>query len=72
MAHVVVRDGRSGLPPEVVTLVGGDVLLEFASEWLFGIGDLLRLPDGTPVRVAGIQEIFSGSEHTQILTVRDG
>jgi hypothetical protein len=71
MAHVVVRDGRNGLPPELVTLVGGDVLDEFSSDGLFGIGDLLRLPDGTQVQVVEIQEIFSGSEHTQILTVGD-
>ena len=76
--HVVVRDGRLGRDPALVTEKGGEILLELDTDRLYEPGEHITLSDGTEVVIVGddfylhemneANEIVSG---TQVLHVGD-
>src|SRR4029077_1029191 len=51
--HVVVRDGRLGRDPALVTEKGGEILLELDTDRLYEPGEHITLSDGTEVVIVG-------------------
>ena len=50
---MIVRDGRIGRDPALVTEDGGEILMEFDADHRVEVGERLTLPDGTDVVVIG-------------------
>jgi len=51
--RTIVRDGRIGRDPALVTEDGGEILMEFDADHRVEVGERLTLPDGTDVVVIG-------------------
>lgn len=51
--RTIVRDGRVGRDPALVTEQGGEILVEFDTDHPVQVGERLTLPDGNEVVVIG-------------------
>jgi hypothetical protein len=58
--RTIVRDGRVGRDPTLVTEDGGEILGEFEADHPVDIGERLTLPDGNEVVVIGQNVAFGG------------
>jgi hypothetical protein len=69
--HVIVRDGRPGRDPALVTEDGGEVLDEYELEdyRAWKIGDRLTLPDGFEVEVIAVGESLVATRAVTTLTI---
>lgn len=68
---VIVRDGRMGRDPQLVTDEGGEVLMTFDSDRPYDEGDVLTLPNGDRVQVIGLKETISATGWDLTLYVGD-
>lgn len=72
MVKVIVRDGRAGRDPNLVTVDSGEVLAEIEAERPYRAGERLTLPDGTHVVVIAVRERIVPNQREPVQTVNVG